>query len=200
MAVKAPYLPYESLRAVADKFLEEHHPSGKIPIPIERIVEFGLGIDIVPMPGLQDEFDVDAYISSDLTEIRVDRFIQEHRSTRYRFSLAHEVAHLLVHASVFEELKFSTIAEWKAVMSSIPEEEYSWIEWQGYALAGLILVPNKPLTELFEQKLKDARRAGIELQDIDPEARRIVESNMAKSFDVSAEVIARRMNKDKLWK
>jgi hypothetical protein len=155
MAIVAPFLPYDALRKIANRFLMEHHPSGEIPIPIEEIVEFELELDIVPVPGLQDEFDIEAFITSDLTEIRVDQFIQSKRPARYRFSLAHEVAHFLVHQDIFKELrKFSTIAEWKDVITTIPEEPYSWIEWQAYALAGLILVPSITLKDLFEDSSK----------------------------------------------
>src|SRR5579871_4472789 len=153
MAIIAPFLPYEKLRSVADAFLKQHHPSGDLPIPIERIVEFKLGLDIVPVPGLQDGFDIDAFITNDLTEIRVDDFIQQKRPARYRFSLAHEVGHLLIHKDVLSELKFSTIKEWKEAFLAIPEEEYGWIEWQAYCLAGLILVPGPPLKALFEASL-----------------------------------------------
>lgn len=200
MAVVAPYLPYDRLRAVAASFLDEHHRSGEIPIPIERIVEFQLHLDIVPVPGLKDEFDVDAFVTSDLTEIRVDRFIQEKRPARYRFSLAHEVAHLLIHQDVFAELKFSTIKEWKATICSIPEDQYGWIEWQAYSLGGLILVPPQPLADLFQGKREEARRAGIELDSKDRQLRRTVESHIGTYFEVSADVIARRMRYDGHWK
>jgi len=200
MPVVAPFLPIEKLRAVAAEFLKQHHPSGEIPIPIERIVEFRFGLDIVPVPGLQDEFDVDAYITGDLTEIRVDRFIMDKRPTRYRFSLAHELAHVLIHKDVFAALKFSTIEEWKAAMQAIPEEQYGWIEWQAYCLGGLILVPERPLKDLFETKAEEARRAGIVLNGADEATRRVVESHLGRYFEVSADVIAKRMAKDGLWK
>lgn len=60
-------------------------------------------------------------------------------------------------------------------------------------------MPAKPLAALFEDKMNVAQKAGIDLQEIDLEARRIVESNIATFFDVSTEVISRRMSKDKLW-
>jgi Zn-dependent peptidase ImmA (M78 family) len=63
------------------------------------------------MPGLQTNFDTAAYITSDLTEIRVDQSVYETRENRYRFSLAHELAHKILHAEVFQQLSFSTIAE-----------------------------------------------------------------------------------------
>ena len=199
MAIVAPYLPYDKLRAVAAEFHKQQHPSGEMPIPIEKIIEFRFQLDIVPIPGLQDEFDVDAYLTSDLREIRVDRFIQANRPARYRFSLAHELSHLLIHQDVFKELKFTSIKEWKAAILSIPEDEYGWIENQAYSLGGLILVPPQPLKDLFQTKCAEAKRAGVELQGADDRVRKIVHSNMARFFDVSADVISRRMNYDKLW-
>lgn len=197
--ITAPFLPEHRLRQIADGFLRKHHPAGSIPIPIEHIVEFQLQLDIVPVPGLCDEFDVDAYITSDLSEIRVDRFIQENRSNRYRFSLAHEVAHLEIHRDVFRQLAFSTIEEWKNTLTSIPEDQYGWIEWQAYTLAGLILVPPTPLQDVFRDRVQEAERAGVDLAGADEAARQIIESNLGRWFDVSREVIQRRMQRDKLW-
>ena len=162
--IKAPYLPYDKLRGIADDFLNEHHASGELPVPIEEIVEFRLSIDIVPVPGLQKLIDVDAFISSDLSEIRVDRFVYENRPARYRFSLAHEVAHWLIHRDVFALLKFSTVQGWMDALASIPEDQYGWIENQAYNLAGLILVPSQPLRDLFENASASANAAGVDLQ------------------------------------
>jgi hypothetical protein len=197
--ITAPRLTASRLRQISESFLKEHYPGGEIPIPIERIVEFRLGLDIVPVPGLLDEFDVDAFITSDLTEIRVDQFIQERRPNRYRFSLAHEVSHLLVHRDVFAQLKFTTIQEWKASICSIPEDQYGFIEWQAYELAGLVLVPAIPLRDVFQDNIKTAEKAGLDLASIDEDARRIVESNIGRFFQVSADVIRKRMQRDKLW-
>ena len=52
-------LSYEQIRGRATEFLKQHHPSGTIPIPIEHIAEADLGIDIVPVPGLQDALVID---------------------------------------------------------------------------------------------------------------------------------------------
>jgi hypothetical protein len=199
MSIRAPFLPYDQLRGIAAEFLQKHHKSGEIPVPIERIIELELGLDIVPMPGLLNEFDVDAFITSDLLEIRVDQQIQARQPNRYRFSLAHELAHLLIHRDVFSQLTFSTIAEWKSAMRLIPDEEYAWIEWQAYSLGGLILVPPQPLSDAFADRINEAKRAGITLKDMDKRLQMIIESNIAKCFEVSREVITRRMDKDGLW-
>src|SRR5205085_1959240 len=113
--------------------------------------------------------------------------------------LAHEVAHLLIHRDVFSQLKFSTVREWKKVACSIPEDEYGWIEWQAYALAGLILVPACPLRDLFADATEKAMRAGVDLRDVDESARKIVASSLGKHFEVSADVILKRLEKERLW-
>ena len=54
-----------------------------------------------------------AYITHDRKEIRVDQYVLESRENRYRFSLAHEVGHLVLHPDLFEYLHFDNIAAWK---------------------------------------------------------------------------------------
>jgi Zn-dependent peptidase ImmA (M78 family) len=200
MAVRAPYLPYEKLKKVAEKFLAEHHPDGSLPVPIEEIIEFKLGLDIVPVPSLQKTFEVDAFITHDLTAIHVDQFTMERRLARYRFSLAHEVAHTVVHREVFAEIRFSNVSEWKKAICGIDRVQYQLIEQQAYALGGLLLVPPRPLCELFEEKAQEASAAGLKLCELDRPTRRSVASHIGKYFGVSAEVIDRRAQREGLWR
>jgi Zn-dependent peptidase ImmA (M78 family) len=169
-------------------------------VPIEKIVEFRFGIDIVPVPGLHSQFDIDSYITSDLKEIRVDEFVYKDRETRYRFSLAHELSHSILHQDVFKELKFSTVLEWKSAVGSIPPEDYSWIEHQAYCLAGLILVPQAKLKIIFNEVVQKAKAAGIDLKARSRDARKTAESHMARKFVVSIDVVQRRLKYDNLWK
>jgi hypothetical protein len=126
---------------VAAEFLATHHSSGELPIPIEEIIEFDCEIDIVPVPGLMSDLDIDAFITADLKEIRVDQYIQQKVLTRYRASLAHELSHSLIHREFFEQLKFATVAEWKQILASLKESEITKLESQARLLGALILVP-----------------------------------------------------------
>ena len=108
--IKAPFFSYEDLRRKADEFLAQHHPDG-IPVPIEEIVEFELGMDIVPTPGLHQFLEVDGFITSDLREIWVDQFVYDSRPGRYRFTLAHEVGHSILHADIFQSQAFHSVAQ-----------------------------------------------------------------------------------------
>ena len=132
---------YGDLRRYAEKFLAQYHPGRKVPVPIEEIIDVRLGIDIVPMPGLGN-FDTVAYLSPDLAEIRVDEFVYKHRPNRYRFSLAHELGHRILHADIFRQFRFSNVASWKRfITDEIPLDQYRYLESQANGFAGLVLVP-----------------------------------------------------------
>ena len=108
-----PILSYRDLRRRAGDFLRTRHPAGTIPVPIEEIVEFRYRMDIIPVPGLQDAFEVDGFISSDLKAITVDASMQKHRPGRYRFTLAHELAHAVLHRRIFLANRFGRVEDWK---------------------------------------------------------------------------------------
>jgi len=65
-------------------------------------------IDIVPMPGLHALIETDGFITSDLREIFVDEFVYQSRLGRYRFTLAHELGHSVLHRDVFRKEAFGT--------------------------------------------------------------------------------------------
>jgi len=99
-----PVYSYEDLRKKADEFLLKYNPSGDIPVPIEEIVEFDFKINIVPVLGLQREFEVEGFTSGDLKNIYVDEYTYTDRITRYRFTLAHEIGHIVLHRHLYRAL------------------------------------------------------------------------------------------------
>jgi hypothetical protein len=196
--IKAPFFSYDDLRHKADEFLAEHHPDGSIPVPIEEIVEFGLGCDIVPAPGLHQLLEVDGFITSDLREIWVDQFVYDNRPARYRFTLAHEVGHSILHADIFKGQSFRSTAEWKSFVNSIPDKEHSWLEYQAYAFAGLVLVPAAPLESAARECVDKVKSEGIDLYENWDFAWSRIAAFLAKQFDVSSQLIDKRLQKDGL--
>jgi hypothetical protein len=197
---KAPFLRYVDLRRRAEAFLAEHHPTRMIPVPIERIVESRFGIDIVPVPGLQDGFDTVAYLTHDLTEIRVDEYVYLRRPNRYRFSLAHELGHRILRAEIYEQLACKTIDEWKHVlMHVIPEDQYRFLDFHANSFAGLVLVPSDKLRDAFFAFVEEGQKHDIDFDDEGTGAREAAEDHIAKLFEVSPDVIHRRIEYDALW-
>ena len=199
---RLPKLPvqvysYDDLRLVAAEFLARHHPDATIPTPIEELVDLRLKIDIVPVARLEWEDHTAAYLSADLKEIRVDKHAMESNSNRYRFSLAHELSHLLLHRDIYQKLRPVTAADWKSKLRAISEEDYGWIEWQAYSLAGLILVPPGHLQVEFASVTSTVRSVGL---STDTDAVRLaVEKKLGTRFWVSGDVVSRRLRYDSLW-
>lgn len=197
--LRVEYLSHEHLRKRAAEWLLRYHSSGAIPVPIEEIIDVQLKIDIVPVPGLRGSFDVEAFITSDMTAIYVDEHIYQHVENRYRFSLAHEIAHAVLHQKVFRQFSFGDIAGWKAMQRSLPEREYQWLEWQAYAFAGLLLVPSDALAEQFRGAIKLAEEVGVSLQAASEVAQNMVAGSLARVFKVSTSVVEKRLAAEKLW-
>jgi len=161
---RAPILSYEDLRRSANDFLAMYHPSRSLPVPNEEIIDLQLKINIIPVPGLQREIEMDAFISSDCTEITVDEFVYLKRLNRYRFSLAHEVGHKILHQFIYCLVTFRTIAEWGAFLQACPPDQHSWLEYQARSFAGLVLVPKDLLEDETNTTVQMARQSGINVQ------------------------------------
>lgn len=200
MVFEAPDLRYGRLRDQAETFLRQYHANRSIPVPIDTIVERDFQIDIVPIPGLQEAFDTVAFITRDLTEIRVDEYVFRSRLNRYRFSIAHELGHRILHADLFRQLSFDDIEGWKDVVTNaIPEDQYGYVEFHANAFAGLVLVPEAELKQVFSQIVERAEAAGLDLADAGAGARDTIEEYVAREFIVSPAVAHRRIEYDKLW-
>ena len=101
-----PYLADAEIRRQAEMVLETYHPSRSLPIPVEEIIDRRLGVHITSIPGLEAVFDIVSFTSSDCHVITVDEFVYFHRPTRFCFSLAHELGHILLHRRIYGEAHF----------------------------------------------------------------------------------------------
>jgi len=98
-------MQWEEIREKAEEFRKKFvHPSDKIPIPIEEILEFDLNITLWPVDGLLEKIDIDGFLSNDLKTLFVDKriYMDSRYYRRLRFTYAHEIGHLVIHE---EEIK-----------------------------------------------------------------------------------------------
>lgn len=199
---KAPYNPKERIWQEADR-LRVAHPAGReLPVKILDLAEFDLHLDLVPVNGLREQLDIDALLMGDLKSILLDKraFMSPRLEYRLRFSVAHEIGHLVLHRDIYAGLRHATAAEWFDYISAIPEVEYGWVEWQAYEFAGRLLVPPAPLREAFRGALQTAETAGYaDWLAADEAALDYIATRIAPKFGVSAEVIAKRLRVEKLW-
>lgn len=58
------YRSDESIKESTQEFLRRYHPDDTIPVPIEEIIEFDLGLDIIPVPGLSRDTSPILYVKT----------------------------------------------------------------------------------------------------------------------------------------
>ena len=148
----------EDLEGAAAGFLRPHHPALDRPVPIEEIVEFDLGLNVIPLPNLHRDFQIESWLSHDTRAIDVDLRQCEEMETRYRFSLAHEVGHLLLHADLYRGSRLTSFADWFAFQEGLDPILRDTLEWQARSLAGRILVPAEPLVTRAQAMVDHVRR------------------------------------------
>jgi len=201
------YLSYDDLRLRADEFLRTYAHRAGPPLQIEEIVDLDMGIDIVPVWGLKEEHDIDGFTASDLTQIYVDQVQQERVEHRYRFTLAHEAGHVVLHRGIFEKFHFADLEEYRQFVEGIDEDDRDWLEWQAYCFAGLVLVPGQRLEAAFREELEKPRvRAQIDAAKQRGMSRKsylghlcaLISQRVARKFAVSARVVEKRVDYDGL--
>ncbi len=98
--IKPQKLSRDFIRRKAEEFRKEFvRPPNQIPVPIIDIIELKLELTPIPVPNMLKSIDVDAFLSNDLKSIYVDQdiYFDDRYLNRLRFSLAHEVGHLILH-------------------------------------------------------------------------------------------------------
>lgn len=199
---RAPFIKIEDIISTADAFRKQYWPQDTIPVDIFEIVEFELDIEIRAISNLREAGDVDALLLGDLKTIVVDQndFLNDRAQNRLRFSIAHEIGHLMLHRDTFSKIQYSSLDEWIAFFQKIPEDQYTWIEQHAYEFAGRLLVPREKLIEKLNNAVALAKSAGFDAWDSSGDStRQFLAHGIARYFEVSDQVIERRLIREKLW-
>ena len=201
--ITAPILSYDDINKRAEDFLKKHKRNDVLPVDIEAIAEFDLGLNIFPFPNLQQTFDIEGFISGDLDVTYVDEFIYYQRPARYRFTLAHEIGHYVLHPDLISSFHPQSVAEWKAFILGIDEETYDWLEWQAYSFAAAILVPRISLRQNFYKELKllrpkidFIRSKGLSVESSQDYIINAIATKLIEIYDVSEDVLNKRISKE----
>lgn len=199
MAWEPPFLPDEELLRQAEEFLNEFNPDSEVPVPIEEIVEWDFEMEIVPMVGVKETINVDAFLTNDCRAIYVDEDTLQFYPTRYRFSLAHEVGHFWLHEPLYDHVRLQSIKDWRALIQDMDDRMYSRLEFQANQFAGLILVPPDRLAARFTRRAEEARQLGLSREMIGrhPARQRFIRG-LADEFVVSEDPMRIRLENDGL--
>lgn len=198
------WLSNEKIEKAAWDFLVKNDVESDLPVDVELMVE-ELGFDIVPVPNLQRSVEVEGFCTSDFTRIYVDEGVMTSTPVRYRFTLAHELGHFVLHKEIYESIQLTSIDEWKNLQRALDENSYQRVEFQGYIFAGFLLVPEKHLESQFDKHLPkvnslvtQAKTLGIPRVNYLENAVDSMAGFLGPIFNVSSEVMVRRINRSRL--
>ena len=203
MEIEIRWIDDAELRRSAAVFLQQHRIADKLPIPIELVIE-QIGIDIVPVHNLQVDFDMVGCVSADMTTIFVDLDVSEKRENRYRFTLAHELAHVILHRELLQRLRKGarTIEAWVELNGQMAGNTGASIEYQANMFAGLVLVPPAPLAVACTELVPELKNKVIEASKgaAPAEARKyalaMLVDEIGDLFQVSTQVVEKRLDYD----
>ncbi len=192
---------FPQIREIADKFRNDYIFNYSIPVDIELVIEATMGISIIPIGNLQHDCDMEGFISRDFRSIYVDEkmYIDDRYYKRVRFTIAHEIGHLVLHRSNIDMVRFSSDDEWKNFRMNLQDESLLWFESQASEFAGRLLVPIDQLVDAFKKARKEIIRRNVSWDASkleDEEMLSVIAPMIAPSFDVSDSVLEKRLHKE----
>ena len=194
-------LSMAQIREIAEKFRKDYIFNYSIPVDIERIIELTMGIYIIPVKSLQHDCDMEGFISKDFKSIYVDEalYTDDRYYKRVRFTIAHEIGHFVLHRSNIDMVRFLSDDEWKAFRINLQDEPLRWFETQASEFAGRLLVPIDQIVYSFKEARGEIikKNTSWDAPKIDDdEMLSQISAKISPKFDVSAEVIERRLRKE----
>ena len=143
-----PFFDYDTIDKRADEFRKKYNKN-RVPIDIEKLIEIDLEIDIIPTENLKSICGTDALIQSSWKSIYVDKkiYTDERYLGRYRFSVAHEMGHLILHKNIYSKLGIESLKDYYNFLENFPSREYDYLEGQAHKFANCLLIPKEALAK-----------------------------------------------------
>lgn len=199
MRLRIPFLSYGDIGQKIEAFLNEYHPSIEIPIPIEDIIELKIGLHIFPQPRLFKDHAISGFLTHDLTTIVVDEYQYDQLNEKYRFTIAHELGHYILHKSLYKQLPpFEDSDEYIKWRLAIPNGDMTWFETHGDWFAEQVLVPSIRLEEICIEVVDKYRSKFSKLDSIPDDIWSYISNEVATHFEVNPPVVEIRIKREGL--
>jgi len=168
------------LEAIGAGFLKEKGKSSGCKILIEEMLE-AEGYDIFPIPGLKQY--AEAYLPKRPSIVFVDEDQQLSQPLRYRFTIAEELAHILI-----ARKRNMGHGQIEKIFRQITDSDYGDFERNAKYLAACLLLPKASFIERFNLHRE---RWGAQIVNPSEIAVRVILA-VASEFEVSKEAAAYR--------
>lgn len=198
-----PVLTWQEIASVAGTFAEAHRLAEReYPLDVEEIAEFDLEIEIRTAVGILEECGMPAQLGPGDRRpiITVDAEQWRSQTSFYRYSVAHEIGHYVLHREWLEKVwnLFDSIESWKQVIAARSERDYGWIEAQAEEFASYLLAPEAVFDPFLSSQLAllETPSAGLQSDDLIP----YLANPIGVRFGMSNSAAQARIRKSSRWR
>ena len=202
--IKVIYIGYGKIGKISENLLNKHNLGENLPIDIEYLLDNIFRINIIPFPNLLRDFNINAFTSSDLKKIYIDEHLYLNLVHQYRFTLGHELGHIVLHKYFYKQFEIKDIGSYIDFLNSVDDTEYGYLEYQAHCFGGHFLVPSNHLEPQFNKHSKNiidfVKKSfkGVERKNYIELAVNIIAKKMSPAFNLHPRPIQIRIFKSGL--
>lgn len=191
------YLAKEQIEAEVNK-IHAGKTVEDFPFDVEIYLYSTFGYRILSSSNFEKGCRIDTALVACKKLLRIDESIFLNQPERARFSIAHEVGHLVLHKKLIlkmvEALKTAKKTDdYAAIINFLPPNKYSSAEWQADYFGGALLAPKRILEPKLNMLIKERKGRYHQQATLDEEDRDIIYHDLAKIFDVTKPAIIIRI-------
>lgn len=197
-----PVLGWKEIAKKANAFAVEHKlAQRKFPLDVEEIAEFDLGMEIRLCAGVLEDFGSPAQIAPGDKRpiITVDAEQYRQHTSFYRYSVAHEIGHYVLHREWLEKVwqLIGSVEDWQRVILNQSEDDYQWMEGQAEEFASYLLAPEEVFEPFLATQVSKIESVDVPLQseDILP----YLANPVGEFFGMSNSAAQARIRKSPQW-
>lgn len=175
-----------------------------LPVDVFTLAELGLHLDIIPFDDLFEKYEADAALMHDFTGLYVDAeaYVLWEKGPRWkqrrlRFSVAHEIGHYVLHREIAAKNPFHSMEEFAAWTRGYLGRQFT-CEQAANEFAGRLLVPEARLRREFEDFIPRVQPV-IPHWQTSTDVRRQFAESLVRVFEVNAQVIEARLDREGIW-
>lgn len=191
--------------SVVEDFRAQYVPElTNLPVDVLTVIELRLKLNVIPFPDLFKTYSVDAAVLPDFSGIYVDERSYKYlegqpiwQFNRLRFSLAHELGHIVLHKELVNNLKFSDLDDFLRWTRMYEKDRYS-LEMEANEFAGRLLVPVGRLKADFDVFVQRSQNQYPQWWT-NERLRNELAQRLAESYGVSENVISVRLDREEFW-
>ena len=181
------------IRRLAAELLYDHGREEDIPVDVDELAEYDLGIRIETRAGLHADKGIEGAIAKNLKTIYLDNELF-HKNIRWRVTIAHEIAHAVLHADFIGSLECEDDQSWKVMTLEISDADNDVLEAEAQVFADALLVPDASLTLLHAQIIDELKKAGREISELSAASKVHLAGNIARQLEVTTRMVERRLS------